>query len=100
MPIKRPRGRLAATCEPLRAFELRLAGLLAIDWQVAVVNLERHAGHRRAIKAAAALRAMISLAKIPAPFVRTILGLGLDQVVAHLLVPLLPLFALPVVQHL
>src|SRR5687768_15953219 len=87
MPIKRPRGRLAATSEPLRAFELGLAGLLAIDRQVAVIDLKRHAGHRRGVEAPAALRTMISLAKIPAPFVGTILGLGLDQIVAHLLVP-------------
>src|SRR5262249_8277911 len=65
--------------------------LLAINGHVAVIDLEDHRGHRRAINASTPVRAMV-IAHEPASILVASIVLSADEPITHLVVPLLPHF--------
>src|SRR5580704_7711989 len=67
--------------------EFRGRAVLAIDRQMAVIDLERHGAHGRGIETAALLGAVIA-AEIPAPAFVPGSALRVDQLLAHFCIPL------------
>src|SRR5437870_2596305 len=100
MRTKRSKRRPRPTVIPMAARtgerlqrEILFRSLLAVDRHVAVIDLKDHRRHRSAIDAPAYVAAVVAAFHEPAPCFVAILGLAVDELIAHDLVPFLPWLA-------